>query len=102
VPVLVLTSSPDIASPDRITTLAPTGDDPDPACKDIDPADPLPLSPVDSEIDDPLRTSIDPDPSLIDGDSDEDDDSDDVEIITPEPPNNDTIDPLLSLPSPSD
>ncbi len=84
-----------------MTTLAPTGDDPDPACNDIDPADPLPLSPVDSEIDDPLRTSIDPEPALVDGDND--DDHDDVDIVTPEPPNSDTIDPPLASPStPSD
>ena len=59
-PVLVLTSSPDIASPDRITTLAPTGDDPDPACKDIDPADPLPLSPVKIEMDPELPLVVEP------------------------------------------
>jgi len=91
-------------SPDRILTLPPTRDAPDPANNEIDPDSPDILSPVAIEIEpddpppieDPLRIEIDPDPS----DTDE---AMEVSIDTPDIPIIDIIDPipplLASLPS---
>jgi len=102
----------DDMSPARRLTPPPTRDPTDvPTDTVIDPAESSELSPVDTTIepvdeaddddddddddnnDDPVRIVIDPEPYI---------DDDAVSIDTPEPPNNDTLDPTLSETSADD